>query len=256
MRADRERERPEIITEGPLEPGHTVGVEILADHGLDLSAAAGTTQFADLDWDDWDLEDELRRVQRMLSPSPNRADAARKPYAALDGDDGPIASLADWRLPTVTPIVVAAEPSSRAGAPIAKPRGKALGAMAWFILSLGLMAFVCGAVLLGWSYVSGQHELWHLGLPIALGGQAAMLLGFVLQLDRLRLDNSQAAEKLDTVDERILDLKQATVRLGTTNRGSVSQTFYAHLAEGASPHILLADLKGQLDLLAVRMSQS
>jgi hypothetical protein len=34
-----------------------------------------------------------------------------------------------------------------------------------------------------------------------------------------------------------------------------AQSFYAHMAGGASPQLLLADLKGQLDLLAVRMSE-
>jgi hypothetical protein len=34
------------------------------------------------------------------------------------------------------------------------------------------------------------------------------------------------------------------------------QSFYAHMAEGASPHLLLADVKGQLDVIAMRLAQT
>jgi hypothetical protein len=51
------------------------------------------------------------------------------------------------------------------------------------------------------------------------------------------------------------DLKQ-TATLLTTGHASPAQSFYAHMAGGAGPQILLADLKSQLDLLAVQMSSA
>jgi hypothetical protein len=48
-------------------------------------------------------------------------------------------------------------------------------------------------------------------------------------------------------------VRHATTLLTTTKNAS-AQSFYAHMAEGASPQLLLADLKGQLDLLAQQMA--
>jgi hypothetical protein len=115
------------------------------------------------------------------------------------------------------------------------------------------MAFVCGAMLLGWSLVTGRSELWNVGLPIAMVGQFAVLFGLIWQLDGLWQSNRDAAEKLDDVDGRLDDLKK-TASLLTTAHRSPAQQFYVHMASGASPQLLLADLKGQLDLLAMQMA--
>ena len=121
------------------------------------------------------------------------------------------------------------------------------------MLSLGIMAIVCGGVLLGWSVFSQREDLWTIGLPVALAGQVALLLGLVLQLDRLWHDSRRATAKLDRFDEQLHDLKTATTMLGTSH-ASPGGAFYSHFAGGASPQLLLADLKSQLDLLAVRIN--
>lgn len=128
-----------------------------------------------------------------------------------------------------------------------------LPGLTWGALSLGTMAFVCGGILLGWSLSSGRQELWTIGLPIALGGQIALLVGLVLQLDRLWHNSRHAAAKLQHVDEQLHDLKAATTLLGTN--ASPGGAFYVHLANGAGPELLLSDLKAQLDLLALKMSE-
>ena len=92
-------------------------------------------------------------------------------------------------------------------------------------------------------------------MPICLAGQLGLLLGLVFQLSRLWDDNRQTANQLASVDQRLDDLKQTTTLL-TTGHASPAQSFYAHMAGGASPQILLADLKSQLDLLAVQMSST
>jgi hypothetical protein len=138
-------------------------------------------------------------------------------------------------------------------APSRKPRRAS--PLVWGMLSLGLMAFVCGAVLLGWSLATGRADLWSLGMPITLGGQFALLLGLLLQLESLWEGNRNTVDKLDEVDDRLDDLKQ-TAALLSSSHSSPAQAFYVHMAGGASPHLLLADLKGQLDLLAVQMAKS
>ena len=93
-----------------------------------------------------------------------------------------------------------------------------------------------------------------LGLPVAMVGQISLLVGLVLQLDRLWRDNRTAADKLDSVDEQLHELKTTTTLLGTT-QASAGAKFYSHFAGGAGPQLLLADLKSQLDLLAMKISQ-
>ncbi len=121
------------------------------------------------------------------------------------------------------------------------------------MLSFGLMALVCGAVLLAWSVATHRSQLWSLGLPIALGGQLILVVGLGLQLARLWDDNRQTADQLESVDGRLGELNK-TASLLSTSHNTPSQAFFSHLAGGANPQMLLADLKGQLDLLAVQMS--
>ncbi len=135
----------------------------------------------------------------------------------------------------------------------ARPPGRG-SLLAWTVLSLGLMAFACGAVLLAWSFVAHRPQLWNLGMPITVGGQVGLLLGLVLQLERIWQNSRYAARKLDEVDSQLHHLERATTMLNVTH-SSAAQAFYAHMADDADPQMLLADLKGQLDLLARSMSR-
>ncbi len=53
--------------------------------------------------------------------------------------------------------------------------------LVWSLVGCGIMAFVCGAVLLAWSLITNRGELWTLGMPICLGGQLGLLLGLMFQ---------------------------------------------------------------------------
>jgi hypothetical protein len=133
----------------------------------------------------------------------------------------------------------------------AQPRSHAVG---WAILSLGLAVFACGAVLLGWSLVARREDLWPLGMPLTLIGQAGLIVGLVLQLDGLWTTSRKTAAVLSELDGELKNVRQATSLLSCSHAAS-GQSFYLHLAEGASPQMLLADLKGQMDLLAQQMSR-
>lgn len=194
--------------------------------------------------DDWELEADLRSVERLVgslkasgvpSPSTSRASAARgeSELAASRHVHEPHAATGDWH-------AAASE----------RPKSHLL---AWSILSLGLATFACGAVLLGWSFAGGRDDLWPLGLPLALIGQAGLILGLVLQLDGLWQSNRHTADTLQQLDGELNRVRHATTLLSTSH-SSPGQSFYAHMAEGASPQLLLADLKGQLDLLAQQMA--
>jgi hypothetical protein len=184
--------------------------------------------------DDWVLEADIRSVQRMVE--------GLKRTSRIDLP----------ATPTIKPHLPALaarqeEPSSeRESVP---PKANLA---AWSLLSLGLATFACGAVLLGWSFATDREDLWPLGMPLALAGQAALIVGLVLQLDGLWQTSRKTEKTLSELDSELSKVRQATTLLSTSHSGP-SQSFYLHMAEGASPQLLLADLKGQLDLLAQQM---
>lgn len=119
---------------------------------------------------------------------------------------------------------------------------------------MGLMTFVCGAVLLAWHFLDAQEHLWRIGLPLTLGGQVALLFGLLVQLESLWQHNRGASATIDDLDQQIDELRKTTSVMSNANSGA-AKSFYVHMAEGAGPEILLADLKGQLDVLAVKMAK-
>jgi len=200
-------------------------------------------------YDSWELDEQLRHVGRVLGSEKGAHGqpdtVGRQEVARLDP---PHSGSAGWHGPPErrqSPRTADGESRSTDGV---------LPFMSWAALSLGLMAFVCGGVLLGWSILGGRPDLWSIGMPIMLAGQIGLLAGLVLQLDRLWQDNRSTAAKLDQVDDELHDLKTTTTMLGT-DHGSSGRAFYSHLADGAGPQLLLTDLKSQLDLLAVKLGQ-
>ena len=208
--------------------------------------AAGIASGPPVD-DGWELDQQLRHIERLLNSARSGGHRSRpageQQMARLDlahpGTDA-------WHLPLAA--------KAARSKPSARGSSSTLAVLTWIALSLGTTAFVCGGMLLGWSILADRQELWAPGLPIALGGQIALLVGLVLQLDRLWHDNRHAAAKLDDVGEQLRDLKTTTTMLGTSHTSPAS-AFYSHLAHGAGPQLLLADLKSQLDLLAVKIGR-
>jgi hypothetical protein len=126
-------------------------------------------------YDDWELDEELRHVGRVLAPQSEGTEgdgAARvdEPHAELPPPHfpGPVE-------PDPKPAVEATEPSQSQGV---------LPLLTWLATLLGTMAIVCGGVLVGWAWLTERAELWRIGQPIALGGVCALVVGLVLQLDR------------------------------------------------------------------------
>lgn len=201
--------------------------------------------------DNWQLEDDLRTAARLVQ---SLRGSGRLPRATDDDTTAPAfdtghASLPPWHAPPSSTPAPPAERLQRR-----PPRRRKSSFFSWAMLSLGLMTFVCGGVLLGWSLFTERAELWNLGMPLVLVGQAALIAGLVFQLDGLWQSNRETSRTLDELDHQLDDLKHATTLLGSSHSCG-ARSFYAHLAEGASPQLLLTDLKGQMDLLALRLAQ-
>ena len=128
------------------------------------------------------------------------------------------------------------------------------GALANLKLAALPMIAACGGVLVAWSLVAAREDLWPIGMPLALLGQAGLVLGLVLQLDGLWNSSRRTADSIEALDDELVRVRQATTLLASSH-SAPAQSFYVHLAEGAPPQLLLADLKGQLDLLAEQMAR-
>jgi len=202
-----------------------------------------------VDLDDWDLEDDFHEVDHLVDKIQVHHNSAAGDGPAPGAEDDPIST---WHMHLKQPPAL---PSSPLIGQEHRPKTKKPSSMmSWTSLSIGLMSFVCGGVLLVWAFMAGRGDLWVIGMPLALIGQAAILVGVVFQMDGLWKSNRDTSETLDDLDDKLHDLKHTTTMLGTTRSGA-AQSFYAHMAEGASPNLLLADLKGQMDMLAVKMSR-
>jgi len=199
-------------------------------------------------YDSWEMDERLRHVERVLGKEKRDKNQRHSVYQQeVARLDGPHAAPAGWHR--------SGKPAKQKNRRAAAESGKTgLQLVTWAALSLGMMAFVCGGVLLGWSLAGGRAELWTLGTPIALAGLVGLLLGLVLQLDRLWHENREAVTKLERLDTQLHDL-QTTTSLLTTGQGSPGSAFYVHMAGGANPQLLLSDLKGQLDLLAMKLGE-
>lgn len=203
--------------------------------------------------DTWELEEQLRHIERVLAVN------------KLDGKRTAAKGAAKGTSRRIRVDAAHAERPKRHARVRRKTRPRRhlpregatswLPFLTWSLLSLGSMALACGGVLVGWSMATGRDDLWSIGTPIVLVGQLVLLMGFILQLDRLWQHSRDASAKLDHVDRRLDELNTTTSLLGTSH-SSPAVSFYSHMAAGANPQLLLSDLKGQLDLLATKISQT
>jgi len=203
-------------------------------------------------YDGWELEQQLRHIERLL-----RIDRLeRHEHGAAAGSeqirfDAAHAGPLGWHYPAA--MRARADRNRRAAGSRAPEAW--LPVLTWLVLAVGLMGSACGGALLAWAAAAGRQELWAIGIPVGLGGQIVLVLGLILQLDRLWHNHRHTAEKLDHVDERLDDLNKTTTLLGAS-RGAPSSSFPSHMAGSLSPQLLLADLKSQLDLLTVKLAQA
>ncbi len=195
-------------------------------------------------YDSWELEEQLEHIRRVLGVQrPEDKVAFDRPAIRLDL---PHNEPRNWHAGKAR----LAKREGRDG----RQRGHGAGVVIASFLTTGMICFVCGIFLLGWSLYSGRQELWTVGLPIALVGQIGLLVAFIAQLDRLWHENHCAAIRLRKVDEQLHALRTAATLLHSAHTPDAS-SFYSHFVHGASPQLLLADLKSQLDLLALRITR-
>lgn len=134
-------------------------------------------------------------------------------------------------------------------------RSKSGQVFAWLVVAAGTIALAAGVGLIGWSLSTNQMLYWNLALGLALGGQGGLILGLVLVVSRLWRNSRYAVNKLQEVHAHLGQLQHTADALAATRPGG-APAFYADLVRGASPQMLLSNLKGQLDQLASQLGGS
>lgn len=84
----------------------------------------------------------------------------------------------------------------------------------WSMICLGMMAFTFGAITAGWSLWGNRPDLWHVGFPTFLGGQAILLVGMVLQMNGLWSNQYQTTRTVSDLDSQFQHLRTATMSPG------------------------------------------
>jgi hypothetical protein len=110
--------------------------------------------------------------------------------------------------------------------------------------------FSCGAALVGWSFGENRQELWNIGAPMALVGQAAFLIGLLLQLDIIWQQNKQTSQRLDELDQRASTFPSSA--LSTTPTLDPGSSLGSATQDAES---LLRELKLKLDGVATRLTR-
>jgi hypothetical protein len=119
----------------------------------------------------------------------------------------------------------------------------------WTMLSLGAALFSCGATLVAWSFGDDHHHLWNIGAPLALAGQAAFLIGLVLQLEVIWQQSKQTHRRLDELDQRVSPYAGSAL----TTPPTLDASSGLRAGAAADPDSLLSELKGRLDRMATRL---
>lgn len=87
-------------------------------------------------------------------------------------------------------------------------------------------------------------------IPVQAAGSCLLLLGLLAAISGASSASRRIQQRLDSLDVATSDLRTAAAY---RNAATATNAFYADLARGVSPHMLLADIKGQLDQLSVRI---
>jgi len=184
----------------------------LCDRGISLEEHSTIASKPPIDWDDWETEETLRAAARILKLHAQAGENQDRHTSQTRHAEQ--AALPAWNWPPHAPVTGHApvsgglESSAQSGGYAGHlhsrlrppgmeaahiphrghPEPRIASKPSWLQIigqlgtAVGLMALACGGVLLVWSLATARDELWNLGLPIAVAGQVAVLLGAGLTL--------------------------------------------------------------------------
>jgi uncharacterized membrane protein len=240
-----------------MQKGKSPYTSRICDEGLALDEPAATQAITQASTaspfraDDWAARQrvrtavrELRRPNPTTANSPNRIAADRQRLDLPQDLFGQIEHATTPTIATLAPQSFTTDQTQKhsAGGQI----------VAWLVVTIGVLALIGGVGLIAWSLSTSQMLFWNYAVGLAMAGQGTLIFGLVLVISRLWRSSRYSAAKLQDVHVRLGQLQQSSETLAATRTGG-APAFYADLVRGASPHVMLANLKGQVDQLATRV---
>lgn len=175
-----------------LPRGEPAELELDANVPAPSSAAqtAATTHAAPLAAvDDWELDEELRHVQRLLGPWSEDPLADESGLLRADTADARFGHRAG-----ATPT----------GYLVPRRRGsKFLGFLAGLVMLAGMSALSCGGALMCWGLWQHRDDLWRLGVPLLVVGQLGISVSLALMLDKSRAEGRAAESGVARLDQQL-----------------------------------------------------
>lgn len=234
--------------------GSPAHVTAICDHGIPLDDHRDEHDrdpVAELS--DWQTEQRFRHLARTLRNATGTSRIVHRAGATSYRRFDPPQDLpADTE-----PISVHSSVSSpnRAAANRYLPSRRSTGGqvLAWLIVLCGFLAFCCGAAVISWAIVDEIPLYWDIGTAMALVGQGLLIAGLVLVLSRLWRSSCYANHKLHEIHWQLGEVQRTAQTIVGLRNGN-APAFYAELARGASPQMLLASLRGQLEQLSARVN--
>jgi hypothetical protein len=227
----------------------------VCDDGIDLTEPVVTTKKTSsppIRADDWSARRRARELDRALRrPMHIGVPVTKNPLLGARRFDPP-QDLFDQLEQVTTPAIKTDEPPITSAKQLIRRQTGAAQVFSWLVVATGALTVAGGVGLLSWSLFGNVITYWNLALGLTLGGQGALILGLVLVVSRLWRNSRFASGKLQEVHARLGQLQQ-TADVLTSMRSGGAPAFYADLARGASPQMMLGNLKGQLDQLAARI---
>jgi hypothetical protein len=217
------------------------------------TAAPAATSSRPFEVDDWDLRRRNRELGRKLrhdlgQPRPR---STASPTTAASSLALPDNLFDDLRFGTA-PALFAPTEADLSPRPSPSRRTEGGQFLAWLTAFCGAGVLGAGLGTVSWSLSAGRSDAWNLALGLTLMGQGLLIFGLVLIASRLWRNSRYASHKLIDVHLQLGQLQHTADALTAMRSGAPA--FYAELVRGASPQMLLANLKGQLDQLATRVS--
>ena len=121
------------------------------------------------------------------------------------------------------------------------------------LLAGGVFALAAGIMLLVWSAAFQLPLVWQWGMTVTFAAEATLVVGLVWMAVRLWGNSRRMNRQLAGIDQQLNDMHHLTGSL-IGSRLSASQHFYDHYNQEASPHLLVANLRGQMDQLSRRLA--
>jgi hypothetical protein len=226
-----------------LPPPHAVGISEAGIALDDKAALEVVDSLPPLLADDWQVRRRTRDLGRKLRHDP--ASMRRR----IDSSQNMLADLAAQTAAPIVALGSALRPTPAA----TSPRPESGQFAAWFVTFLGFTALTAGLGLVGWTFAQGGSEYWNHALGLTLAGQGLLIFGLILVVTRLWRNSRYATGKLQEVHLELGQLQRTADAISAMRTGG-SPAFYGELVRGASPQMLLTNLKGQLDQLAARLN--